>query len=151
MDLRESLITKYPEITSAPAIIETKIMWGHMDSANHVNNLIYLQWAETARVLYFEKMGMDTTFSGAEGPILGWQDGKYIYPLTYPDDVLVTEVVIELLEDRFVLESKIYSLQKTRIAAISKQHIIPYSYKELKKIPLPDKWISNIKRLQSTF
>jgi len=148
MDHRKSLIEKYPEIEKAPVTMETNIMWGHMDSANHVNNLIYLRWCETTRVLYFKKIGVDTSFEQEEGAILGWQDAKYIYPLTYPDEVLTTADVIEIREDRFVVECRVYSITKQKLACISKQEIVPYSYTLLKKIPLSETWISKIKSLQ---
>ncbi|MFT5386550.1 MAG: acyl-CoA thioester hydrolase, partial [Saprospiraceae bacterium] len=38
-----------------PAITEIKVRWGEMDAANHVNNVMYFRWAETARFEYFEK------------------------------------------------------------------------------------------------
>ncbi len=33
------------------------VHWGDMDAAQHVNNLVYMKWTETARLLYFEEMG----------------------------------------------------------------------------------------------
>jgi len=69
-----------------------------MDSAKHVNNLIYLKWTETSRILLFTQM-MDTSFDGKEGPILGWQDCKYIFPMTYPDTALVSTWVSEVKDE----------------------------------------------------
>jgi acyl-CoA thioesterase FadM len=44
-----------------------------MDSANHVNKLIYLRWSKSACINYFAKIGMDILFQpGGIGPILGW-------------------------------------------------------------------------------
>lgn len=148
MDPTQKLITQYPEISSAPTHFKTSVLWGDVDMALHVNNIIYLKWSETARVQYFDDMKMDTSFSGDAGPILGWQDGKYLYPVTYPDEVLVTALVTEILSDRFIMECRVYSLQAGRLAAISKQHIVPYSYTERKKIPIPINWLEGIKLLQ---
>ena len=36
------------------------VHWGDMDAAKHVNNLIYLRWAESARIAFVKEMGMDT-------------------------------------------------------------------------------------------
>ena len=82
MSLKTKLVEKYPEISKSPLILEVPLLWGDMDSAKHVNNLVYLKWAETSRILLFDKM-MDTSFEGEEGPILGWQDCKYIFPMTF--------------------------------------------------------------------
>ena len=40
-------------------------------------------------------------------PILAWQDCKYIATVHYPDTVEIGVKVVELLEDRFKMESKI--------------------------------------------
>jgi len=125
------------------------VQWGEMDSANHVNNLIYLRWAESARIEYFAQMGMDISFqAGRTGPILGWQDCKYIFPMTFPDTAIVGCRVIEILADRFMVETAIFSKKHQRIAAISKQSIVPYSYADLKKVELPAEWIAAIKEIE---
>jgi acyl-CoA thioester hydrolase len=120
-----------------------------MDAANHVNNLIYLRWAESGRIEYFEKMGMDISFnSGGTGPILGWQDCKYIFPMTFPDTAIVGCRVLEILSDRFTVETAIFSEKHQRIAAISQQSIIPYNYAELKKVNLPEIWVEKIRAIE---
>ena len=134
-----NLVEKYP------------VHWGEMDSARHVNNLIYLRWCESARIAYFNKIKVNSSFAGADtGPILGWQDCKYIFPMTFPDTAIVGVRTLELLEDRIIMESAVFSEKHNRLAAISKQSIIPYSYAELKKVPLPASWIEGIKALRNT-
>ncbi len=140
------LVKLFPEIATVPIKLELPVLWGDMDMARHVNNLVYLKWTETARVRLFENM-METGFNNEMGPILAWQDCKYIYPMTYPDTALVTCAVKEILVDRFILESQIYSTTHMRIAAISLQSIIPYNYVELKKIPLPALWSEKLQQL----
>ena len=128
---------------------EYPVHWGDMDAAKHVNNLVYLRWAESGRIHYFEQMSMDTSFdSGDAGPILAWQDCKYIFPITYPDTIIVGVRVTEIKEDRFMLETAIFSKTHQRIAAISKQSIIPYDYNSLRKVALPTSWIDRIKRIE---
>ena len=137
-------LEKYPVIQKFP------VQWGDMDAAQHVNNLVYLRWAESARIYYFMKMNMDTSFSGdAAGPILGWQDCKYIFPITFPDTAVVGTRVIEILEDRFTLESAVFSEKHQRIASLSKHTIIAYDYKALKKAALPAAWLKGIKELEN--
>lgn len=148
MDIRESLVEKYPEIETAPSTVIFPIHWGDMDAAQHVNNIRYLRWAETARLEFFKEIGMDTSFSGSLGPILGWIDAKYIRPVTYPDTILITTEVKEIQSDRVLLISKIYSGNQGHIAAISHQEIIPYDYTQLKKVAIPNTWIAGIGRIQ---
>lgn len=124
------------------------VHWGDMDAAKHVNNLMYLRWAESARIAFFKAMGMNTSFSPEDiGPILGWQECKYIFPITFPDTVIVGVRCFEILEDRFKLECGIFSEKHNRLAAISKQDIIPYNYGALKKVALPQKWREQLEKL----
>jgi len=121
-----------------------------MDAARHVNNLVYLRWSESGRIAYFNKIKVNPSFSGADtGPILGWQDCKYIYPMTFPDTAIVGVRTLEILEDRLIMESAIFSERVNRIAAVSKQIIVPYSYAELKKVPLPQSWIEGIEAFRN--
>ncbi len=128
-----------------------KVLWGQMDAARHVNNLVYLKWAEAARIEYFEKMNMATGFTGEggqTGPILGWQECKYIFPMTSPDVAIVGIKTTEILKDRFILESSIFSEKHGRIAAVSRQSVIPYDYKNLRKTALPESWKKAIEILE---
>ncbi len=136
------------QLEKYPVHLEIMVQWGEMDAAQHVNNLIYLRWAESGRIEYFNKIGIDTSFKGSEaGPILGWQDCKYIFPITYPDTAILGVRTAEIREDRFIMECAIFSKKHQRIAAISKQSIIPYSYTELKKIQMPKDWLEGIRTL----
>ena len=124
------------------------VHWGDMDSAQHVNNLVYLRWAETARVIYFEAIGVNTGFSpGNTGAILAWQDCKYTYPMTYPDTALVGTRTIEVEDDRFTMETAIFSERHDRLAAVTRQLIVPYDYGKLTKAALPAPWVEAIERM----
>lgn len=124
------------------------VHWGDMDAAKHVNNLVYLRWAESARIAFFKEMGMDTNFSSSKtGPILGWQECKYILPMTFPDNALVGIRCKEILEDRFKLECAIFSECHNRLAALSIQDIIPYDYGTLKKAAIPETWKTELEKL----
>lgn len=146
MATTEELKKALPEITSAPIYMEMPVLWGDMDSAQHVNNLMYMKWTETSRIQLFALID-NIAFDGPNGVILAWQDMKYIYPLTYPDIAVVTAKVSEIREDRFFIESRVYSTQHQRIAAISSQSIIPYDYDALSKVPLSEGWKTRLKEL----
>ena len=126
---------------------EYPVHWGDMDVAKHVNNLIYLHWVESGRIRYFYEMGMDNKFEGV-APIIGWQDCKYIFPMTFPDTAIVGVRTLEIEEDKIILETAVFSKKHERIAAISKQSIIPYSYDDLKKVPLPTSWRTGVERIE---
>ena len=134
-----------------PHLYDFPVHWGDMDSAKHVNNLVYLRWAETVRVHYFEAIGVNTSFGpegGGTGAILAWQDCKYTFPMTYPDTARVGARTIEVLEDRFIIQTAIFSTRHQRLAAVTQQTIVPYDYGALRKVALPEDWRAGIHRQQ---
>ena len=134
------------EIESYPIRLDIPVQWGDMDSANHVNNLRYMRWTESSRIEFFRKFDIGVAFQRGIAPILAWQDCKYIFPLTYPDTAIVTCKVSSIEEGQFFMESKIFSEQHQRIAAISSQRIMAYDYTTLSKSKLPDEWMKGIER-----
>lgn len=129
--------------------ISLPVQWGEMDAANHVNNAVYMRWVESARLAYFVEMGMDTTFKGQEaGPILAYQDCKYIFPVTYPDTISVGVRTVQVEGDRFRMECGIFSEKHGRLVAIAKQVIVPYNFKDLQKTAMPEAWLLGIDRIE---
>ena len=47
----KELLKTFPVVTKIPVI------WGDMDSFQHVNNVIYFRYFESARIQYFETLG----------------------------------------------------------------------------------------------
>ncbi len=43
-----------------PVVVELPVVWGEMDSMQHVNNTVYVRWMETARFGYFEKVKLQS-------------------------------------------------------------------------------------------
>jgi len=129
------------EIEKAFVKLELPVLWGDMDAAQHVNNTIYLKWVESARLAFFEKLQHGDVNFKTVGPILAWQDCKYIFPLTYPDTVVVTHDVIKLETDRIQCKSIVYSKTHHRLVAIAHTTLVAYNYKALKKASIPEEWI----------
>ena len=58
-----------------------------MDSFQHVNNIVYFRYFESARI-YSEMLGLHKLKDDTGiGPILGSTSGTYKFPLTYPNPV----------------------------------------------------------------
>ena len=128
------------EVLNAFVSIEIPVQWGNMDAAQHVNNTVYLRWIESARIEMIQRMSSETFTAASIFPILAWQDCKYIFPVTYPDQVIITYNVQELKEDRAICIGKIYSKRHNRLVAISNSTLMAYDTIKLKKLPFPDVW-----------
>lgn len=122
-----------------PVVIELPVVWGEMDAFQHVNNVVYFRYMETARIAYFLKMNylkiMEET---GIGPILASTQCRFRYPLTYPDTISVGARVPELDVDRFVMHYRIVSHRHKRTAAEGEAVIVSYDYRNQRKAPLPD-------------
>ena len=135
-------------LSDYPVQLALPVQWADMDAAAHVNNLVYLRWAESARIALFERIGMDLDFQTAtEGTILGWQECKYIFPMTFPDTAQIGIRVLEVAEYHFLVETAVFSERHGRIVAISKQKLVAYDYKAGTKIQLPRFWVERMEQL----
>ncbi len=132
------------EISKAFANFEIQVQWGDMDAAQHVNNLVFLRWVESARIEFLKKINNGSTSFDKVGPILAWHDCKYIFPVTYPDTIIVTYNVTGIEKDKLFCEAKLYSKRLKRLVAIAKNALVPYDYESLKKEPIPESWLKVI-------
>lgn len=125
---------------------EVPVRWGDMDAAQHVNNTVYHRYLEQARVGLWARLNGGEMELGKCGPILAYQDCKFIFPLTYPDTAIVEYDVYKVESDRIHCQANILSKKHERLAAISKSTIMAYDFIELKKVDIPEQWISVIKK-----
>ena len=137
----DTLLSPYPVITTIP------VQWGDMDAFEHANNVVYLQWVESGRIDYFEKINL-MDFSEGVGAILGSTEIKYIFPVTYPDTLYIGTRTTEIGKDRFILETGIFSEKHKRIVAINKAVIVTYDYSALKKADVPEEVKAKILALE---
>jgi acyl-CoA thioester hydrolase len=143
MEDLESLLAEFPVKT------EVKVQWADMDAAQHVNNVIYFRWFESARVEYFTRMGQDVIHNDElPGFILAKQDGKYLFPVTYPDTMLVAVKVTNVLQDRFEMQCSIFSRRHHRMVFIGNATIVPYDYQKQAKSDLSELMIAKIAMLE---
>lgn len=124
-----------------PVILDIPVAWGEMDAFQHVNNIVYLRYAESARIAYIAHVGLsDSMQTTGVGPILASLQCRYKFPLTYPDTARVGVRVSEIGADRFTVLFRIVSVRHGRIAAEGDSVIVSYNYNDGGKVPLPASW-----------
>ena len=142
-DMSDPLTKEYP------VVIEIPIAWGEMDSFQHVNNIVYFRYFESARILYSERLGLHKYKDATGiGPILGSTSCKYRLPLTYPDTVSVGAKVIDIAEDRFTMKYVVVSHKHQKIAAEGEGVVVIYNYREGKKTAMPDEIRKRIEEME---
>ena len=143
--MNESLLQGYP------VVIEIPVAWGEMDSFQHVNNVVYFRYFESARIRYSEKLELHKMKDDTGiGPILGSTSCKYKFPLTYPDTVSVGAKITGVEEDRFSMKYIVVSHRHNRVAAEGEGVVVMYNYLEGKKTAIPEALRRRIAELESS-
>ncbi len=87
------------------------VRWGDMDAMGHVNNVIYFQYLESARIGYFQTLagwtGRDEG-GGRQGPVVVSQTFNYRLQVYYPAELEVGVRCREIRNRSFVLEYGIF-------------------------------------------
>ena len=121
-----------------PVVAKLPVIWGDMDSFQHVNNAIYFRYFESARIQYFDALGwMDSVEQLTIGPILGSTSCRYRIPLTYPDTVYAGAKITEMHEKRFTMEYLIVSEQHPETVAEGTGVVICYNYQKKQTTQIP--------------
>ncbi|MEM8859972.1 MAG: acyl-CoA thioesterase [Chloroflexota bacterium] len=115
--------------------LEIPVLWGHMDSMQHVNNTVYFRYMESARLDYF--LRFDPEMKGA-GMILHSTSCRFRIPLTYPDTVTVTAKITKLEEYRAYMHQTVVSHKYQKVAAEGSAILVGYDYEKLEKAPIPE-------------
>jgi len=130
--------------------IPLSVQWGDMDAFNHVNNVMYFRYFESARIAYFnqlELMGNDSANEVA--PILAETSCRYKFPLTYPDEILVGARVIENHSHGFLMEYAVYSSQHKLITSIGTGRIVMLNYNTHEKVAVTVNLTDRINQLEA--
>jgi acyl-CoA thioester hydrolase len=132
-----------------PVVIELPVVWGEMDAFAHVNNAVYFRYFESARLVYFEKIGyLERAKTTGLGPILASTRCDFKRPLTFPDKIFVGAKISELKTDRFLMLYRIVSEKLQEVAAEGEGLIVSYDYPAKRKAPLPDEIRRRIEALE---
>lgn len=122
-----------------PVIIDIPIHWGDMDAFQHVNNVMYFRYFESARIAYMAQTHvMEEMKSKQVGPILASTECRYKRPITFPDTLKVGARTIEMGTQDFIQEYAIYSTQQRSVTTIGKARIVMVDYKTQQKTELSD-------------
>lgn len=140
-----SLLEEFPVIT------EIKVAWGEMDALQHVNNVVYFRYFETARLEYFAQINlMDELKKTQIGPVLSDTQCRYRIPVTYPDTLLIGSKVTQVGEDRFTMEYQVVSKKMGKVTTIGSATVVMFDFRNQCKAPLSERLRDAMLTLQPT-
>jgi acyl-CoA thioester hydrolase len=130
-------------------VVEQAVVWGEMDSYEHVNNVVYFRYFENARLEYFRRLGwFEFEEQTGIGPILHSTRARFRRPLTYPDTILIGARATDVGEDRFTIVHRIVSRNSGEVVTEGEGLVVSYHYKRGEKVPLPEELRRRIRDLE---
>ena len=127
------------------------VEWGDMDALQHVNNVEYFKYFQKARIAYFEKNNSDNLFTESRiSTILASTQCKFIYPLKYPDTIVIGARVDSIANDYFTMKYAVISNNNQRLVAIGDAKVVMFDYEKNKKASIPEVIKERIVELEKT-
>jgi acyl-CoA thioester hydrolase len=125
--------------------IEVNVAWGEMDAFQHVNNTVYLRWFESARIAFFEKVGMNRDVQSAgPGPILARATVDFLKPVTYPDRITVEAKCESVGTTSFVMHYRATS-ERVGECARGEGVVVMFDYAKGTKVAVSDELRARLK------
>ncbi|KAJ3225726.1 hypothetical protein HK099_006339 [Clydaea vesicula] len=143
----------------ASAVITLPVQWGDQDCFQHLNNVIYLRYFESARMEHFNHIGRYLANDEFKGFVSGTKVGPIVkdlycnfkYPVTYPDTITLAVQVPEesIKKDRFVQQFVAVSHKHSRIVAEGHCTIVVVDYQNGgKKTDIPESILKALKKIR---
>ncbi|MGO2732825.1 MULTISPECIES: acyl-CoA thioesterase [unclassified Psychrobacter] len=123
---------KPKELAHYPVIHTQPIHWGEMDAFNHLNNVVYYRYAESARIAYLQELGM---FDGNMVTVLAQSSCQYLRPVTYPDTLLLGVRCQRLGNSSIVMEYSYYSTVQQAVVATAEAVVVRLDSSAEQKLP----------------
>ncbi|SHH78694.1 acyl-CoA thioesterase [Marivita hallyeonensis] len=94
-----------------PFALADRVRFAELDPLNHVNNVAYLTWFESARVAYFKHIGLSTYRDGAHEPRIVIRRGEmdWLQEMRADEDYAVLTKAINYRNTSFTLMQQIWS------------------------------------------
>ncbi|SDJ01375.1 acyl-CoA thioester hydrolase [Ferrimonas sediminum] len=114
------------------------VAWGEMDALQHVNNVVYFRYFETARIDFFNQIGlMEALQATGIGPILAQTQCRFKRPVLFPDTLQVGTLIKDLQDDRFTMEYHIFSEAQQCVTTIGSAEVVVFDFNNQRKATLP--------------
>ena len=133
-------------IEQHPIHTKINVAWGEMDALQHVNNVVYFRYFETARIDFFNQINLleDLQKTGV-GPVISENNARYKRPVTCPDTVLVGVTISDIQADRFMMHYNVFSQAQNALTTIGSSQVVMFNFKTGKKANLSEPLLAALK------
>jgi len=122
------------------------IRWGDMDPLGHVNNIVYFQYMEQARIEWAQALDPSRGTHDGDGPVIVNASCTFLVPLVYPGDI---EVRMYLGEPGRTSVGSFYEVwHDGRKFAEGAAKIVWVHLASGRPVPLPDRIAGSLRALE---
>ncbi|MDA8016045.1 MAG: acyl-CoA thioesterase [Thermoanaerobaculia bacterium] len=129
--------------------VPVSVRWGDMDSYGHVNNAKYFTYCETARMAYFEAIGIDGATSQPDlGPAIVRAECNFRHQVRHPAELDIGVRTSKIGGRTFTLEYGLFHRGTDDLAADGASVCVWVDYVAEKALPIPEALIGRIRQLE---
>jgi acyl-CoA thioester hydrolase len=119
-----------------------RIDWSELDLFGHVNNVMYFKYLQSARVNYWDLVGLSNSFLEHKmGAMLLSSQCQFKKPLFYPGNIIIKTHLEFVKNTSFGLVHHIYNGNAEEVAS-GNDIIVFYNYNKHSKETIPG-WLRN--------
>jgi len=131
-----------------PVRLELRIDWAELDLFGHVNNVMFVKYAQAARVHYWDQIGLYQHFLATkQGPMVASVKCDFKKPMHYPGTAVVFSRMKYIKNTSFSLQHKIVD-ESGEITAEAEDVIVMFDFASNKKIPFPNELRKKVELLE---
>ena len=116
-----------------------EVRWRDVDALGHVNNAVYFNYLEQARLHYMRELGFLPPNSTDVGVIIAEASCRFKSPLKLGERVTIRTRVCEFRRSSFIFEYRIEG-GDGRLAATARTVQMCYDYEDQRPSSIPDEW-----------
>ena len=125
------------------------VRYRDLDPQGHVNNTVYLTYLESARLGYYEKVGLWQRDSGiTTGMVVAHNDIDYVAPIFLGQEVRVGLRMARVGTKSLTFDFQIESAKDGEVVARGQSVMVVYDSQAGKSIPVPDAWREKINHFE---
>lgn len=133
------MLDDYTTVTSVP------LQWGDMDAFGHINNVVYIQWFESARIDLIASYNADVSMKpSGVGPILAAVRCNYKRQLHFPDTVHVGSRIERIGRTSVDIGHAVFSEQLQQVAATGTSVVVIFDYASNRPQRIPQSLIDQM-------
>ena len=124
------------------------VAWGDVDRMQHVNNVVFFRWMETARTYYFEQVAFEKHVGKNVYPILASIRCDYRAQLRYPDTIRVECSIVRLGKSSATHVYRVVSEAQDKVVAEGESVWVCFDYDAQRSTPLTDALVAAMERYE---